>query len=81
MTLVDEDTNSILTNNAKRAIQGNVAKQVTGPAFNCMSVQLAVGLWFVLDPLDFPGGRRIAARASSGHLVVSRTLMPHVAGG
>ena len=33
-----------------------------------MSVQLAVGLWFVLDPLDFPGGRRIAARASSGHL-------------
>ena len=29
MTLADEDTNSILTNNANRAIQGNVAMQVT----------------------------------------------------
>ena len=28
MTLADEDTNSILTDNANRAIQGNVAKQV-----------------------------------------------------
>ena len=31
MTLVDEDTNSILTDNAKRAIQGNVATRVTQP--------------------------------------------------
>ena len=29
MTLADEDTNSILTDNAKRAIQGYVAMQVT----------------------------------------------------
>ena len=58
-----------------------ICEMFTGPAFNCMSVQLAVGLWFVLDPLDFPGGRRIAARASSGHLVVSRTSRPNVAGG
>ena len=31
MTLADEDTNSILTDNANRAIQGNVAMQVTQP--------------------------------------------------
>ena len=29
VTLADEDTNSILTNNANRAVQQNVAKQVT----------------------------------------------------
>ena len=29
MTLADEDTNSILTDNANRALQGNVAMQVT----------------------------------------------------
>ena len=29
VTLADEDTNSILTDNANRAIQGNVAMQVT----------------------------------------------------
>ena len=31
MTLADEDTNSILTDNTNRAIQGNVAMQVTQP--------------------------------------------------
>ena len=31
MTLADEDTNSILTDNANRAIQGNVAMHVTQP--------------------------------------------------
>ena len=31
MTLADEDTNSILTDDANRAIQGNVAMQVTRP--------------------------------------------------
>ena len=30
-TLADEDTNSILTDNANRAIQGNMAMQVTQP--------------------------------------------------
>ena len=29
VTLADEDTNSILTDNANRAIQGNIAMQVT----------------------------------------------------
>ena len=31
VTLADEDTKSILTDNANRAIQGNVAMQVTQP--------------------------------------------------
>ena len=31
VTLADEDTNSILADNANRAIQGNVAMQVTQP--------------------------------------------------
>ena len=31
MTLADEDTNSILTDNANRAIQGYLAMQVTQP--------------------------------------------------
>ena len=31
MTLADEDTNSILTDNANRALQGNVAMRVTQP--------------------------------------------------
>ena len=32
VTLVDEDTKSILTVNVNRAIQGNVAMQVTQPS-------------------------------------------------
>ena len=35
VTLADEDTNSILTDNVKRAIQGNVAMQVTEVAPSC----------------------------------------------
>ena len=31
VTLADEDTNSILTDNANRAFQGNVAMRVTQP--------------------------------------------------
>ena len=31
VTLADEDTNSILTDNADRAFQGNVAMRVTQP--------------------------------------------------
>ena len=31
VTLADEDTNSILTDNANRALQGNVAMRVTQP--------------------------------------------------
>ena len=31
VTLADEDTNSILTDNANRAIQGNLVMQVTQP--------------------------------------------------
>ena len=36
VTLADEDTNSILTDNVNRAIQGNVAMQVTQPNFQPM---------------------------------------------
>ena len=32
MTLADEDINSMLTDNANRAIQGNVAMRVTQPS-------------------------------------------------
>ena len=35
-TLADEDTNSILSDNANRAIQGNVAMQVTQPGVNTL---------------------------------------------
>ena len=35
MTLADEDTNSILANNAERAIQGNEAMQVMQTGDQC----------------------------------------------
>ena len=37
VTLADEDTNSILTDKANRAIQDNVAMQVTQPASGARS--------------------------------------------
>ena len=37
MTLADEDTNSILTDNANRAIQGNMAMHVTQPKGKCIT--------------------------------------------
>ena len=42
MTLADEDTNSILTDNTNRAIQGNVAMKVTQPGGQvCILMQVA----------------------------------------
>ena len=42
VTLTDEDTNSILTDNTNRAIQGNVAMQVTQPSGQvCNLLQVA----------------------------------------
>ena len=38
VTLADEDTNSIQTDNANRAMQGNVAKQVMQPGGQPMQV-------------------------------------------
>ena len=38
VTLADEDTNAILTDNANRAIQGNVTMQVTQPGVTSASV-------------------------------------------
>ena len=40
MTLADEDTNSILTDNADRAIQGNVAMEVTQPGGKICNLQV-----------------------------------------
>ena len=43
MTLADEDTNSIQTDNAKRAFQGNLAMQVAPPGGHIMQVAPSVG--------------------------------------
>ena len=48
MTLADEDTNSILTDYANRAIQGNVAMQVTEVAPSGPVVSLAM---FIFNPI------------------------------
>ena len=59
MTVADEDTNSILTDNANRAIQGNVAMQVTQPGWkNCN-----IG-WQVM-----PSGGQICNQCRWRHLV------------
>ena len=52
-TLADEDTNSILSDNANRAIQGNVAMQVTQPGVNTLGyvVPLAMFSFFLLHGL------------------------------
>ena len=42
VTLADEDTNSILNDNVKRAIQGNVAMQVMQPGDQCKLCHLAI---------------------------------------
>ena len=39
MTLADDDTNSLLTDSANRAIQGNVAMQVMQPGDQCKLCQ------------------------------------------
>ena len=41
VTLADEDTNSVLTDNAKRAIQDNVAMHVTQPGCQHWKMQVA----------------------------------------
>ena len=43
VSLVDEDTNSILTDNVNRAIQGNVAMQVMQPGDQCKLCHLPIG--------------------------------------
>ena len=42
VTLADEDTNSILTDDANRAIQGNVAMQVMQPGDQCKLCHLVI---------------------------------------
>jgi hypothetical protein len=42
VTLADEDTNSILTDNANMAIQGNVAVQVMQPGDQCKLCHLVI---------------------------------------
>ena len=58
MTLADEDTNSILSDNAKRAIQGNVAMQVTQPGGHLVApfaffAKLASRLHHCIDTLPW----------------------------
>ena len=43
VTLADEDTNSILTDNAKRAIQGNEAMQVMQTGDQCKFATIGSG--------------------------------------
>ena len=43
MTLADEDTNLILTDDAKRAIQGNEAMQVMQTGDQCKFVTIGSG--------------------------------------
>ena len=63
LTLNDEDTNSILTDSANRAIQGNVAMQVTRPGGqlwkHCKGRHLMTKFWTNL-PYILKGGARSA---------------------
>ena len=55
MTLADEDINSILTDNANRAIQGNVAIQVT---------QTGGQLWNQAMQVTSPDDQKLVTNAS-----------------
>ena len=50
MTLADEATNPILTDNTNRAIQGNVAMQVTKPGWKICTNGITAILWPNLQP-------------------------------
>ena len=54
VTLADEDTNSILTDNAKRAIQGNEAMQVMQTGDQCKFATNGSGAswWPNLQPIQ-----------------------------
>ena len=54
VTLADEDTNSILTDNAKREIQGNEAMQVmqTGDQCNFTPIGSGAFCWPNLQPIQ-----------------------------
>ena len=54
VTLADEDTNSILTDNAKRAIQGNEAMQVMQTGDQCKFAPIGSGAswWPNLQPIQ-----------------------------
>ena len=60
VTLADEDTNSILTDNANRAIQRNVAKQVTqAGGKNATNASSAI-LWPIFQLMQvLPSGGQI----------------------
>ena len=52
VTLADEDTNSILTDNANRAIQGNVAMHVTLPGGQLWNQCSSAIWWPNLQPMQ-----------------------------
>ena len=60
VTLADEDTNSILTDNANGAIQGYLAMQVTQPDEKFGTNASGAILWPNLEPMQMaPSGGQI----------------------
>ena len=69
MTLADEDTNSMLINNANRAIQGNEAMQVRQTGDQCKFATYASGAiwWPILQLMQVApsGGQTSSLRDNS----------------
>ena len=80
MTLADEDTNSILTDNAKRAIQGNVAMHVTHPLVVKFVTSIIGAIWWSkLEPMQvLPSGDQICNQFKWSFLVVTNAMAPFV---
>ena len=73
MTLADEDTNSILTDNANRAFQGNAAMRVTqlgGQLWN-QAMQVTFQLW--------PPDGATCIGCEFGHQMAPLALIPKLA--
>ena len=69
MTLADEDTNSILTDNANRAIQCNVAMQVTQPGGQlCKKMQVAPSGGQILNKFSSSFGVDFWVRCAPGNV-------------
>ena len=67
VTLADEDTNAILTDNANRAIQGNMAMHVTLPGGQLWN---QCKWWPNLQPMQVvPSGGQICNQCKWRHLV------------
>ena len=72
MTLADEDTNSILTDDAKREIQGNEAMQVMQTGDQCkFAINASGAIWWPnLQLMQVaPSGGQICSQCKWRHLV------------